>query len=102
MSIFSIFTFKKGFASVFSKENVQEFLTFVREQIVSYVDKKDLLGAEKKEAVDANTVAWVQEHLKGKHDIVDWLIDNILIPLIPVITQKIYDFLKEFVTDLTK
>ena len=100
--VLGAFSFKDAFAAVFSAENINEFFSFVRGEIVEYVAKKDLLGEEKKKAVDAKAIEWVELKCKGKNGIVDWIVDRVLIPLIPDLTQRVYDFLKEFVQDLTK
>ena len=96
------FSFKNAFAVVFSADNINEFFSFVRGEIVDYVAKKDLLGEEKKKAVDAKAIEWVELKCKGENGIIDWIVDHILIPLVPELTQRVYDFLKEFVQDLTK
>lgn len=102
MNIFSIFTLPKNLFKAFSKENIKAFLEFARDQIISYVSEKDLLGQEKKSKVDEACIAWVEEKIDTKHSIVLWIRDNLITPNIPVVTQGIYDFLKAYIKGLTK
>ena len=86
----------------FSKEGLQAFLEFAKDTIIKYVEKQDLLGPEKKARVDEMCTKYAQEHFKSDNELLQDLIDKVLIPFIPIVTQFIYDCLKKFVKDLTK
>ena len=99
MGLFDVFSFKKEAQKVVTKENFNTVLTTAREAIVSFVDK-EILGSEKKKRVDEIVVAKIIElTINVKNGLVLWVID-ILIDLVPVVTQLVYDFLKEKVENL--
>ena len=99
MGLFDVFSFKKEAQKVFNKENFNIVLTTAREAIISFVDK-EILGSEKKKRVDEIVVAKIIElTINVKNGLVLWVIDR-LIDLVPVITQLVYDFLKEKVENL--
>lgn len=99
MGLFDVFSFKKEAQKVFTKENFNIVLTTAREAIVSFVDK-EILGSEKKKRVDEIVVAKIIElTINVKNGLVLWVIDK-LIDLVPVVTQLVYNFLKEKVENL--
>lgn len=99
MGLFDVFSFKKEAQKVFNKENFNIVLTTAREAIVSFVDK-EILGSEKKKRVDEIVVVKIIELTANvKNGLVLWVIDR-LIDLVPVVTQLIYNFLKEKVENL--
>ena len=99
MGLFDVFSFKKEAQKVFTKENFNTVLTTAREAIVSFVNK-EILGSEKKKRVDEIVVAKIIElTINVKNGLVLWVIDK-LIDLVPVVTQLVYDFLKEKVENL--
>lgn len=99
MGLFDVFSFKKEAQKVFTKENFDTVLKTAREAIVSFVNK-DILGEQKKKRVDEIVIAKIIELTANiKNGLVLWLIDR-LIDLIPIVTQLIYDFLKEKVENL--
>ena len=99
MGLFDVFSFKKEAQKVFNKENFITVLATAREAIVSFVDK-EILGSEKKKRVDEIVVAKIIElTINVKNGLVLWVIDK-LIDLVPVVTQLIYNFLKEKVENL--
>ena len=99
MGLFDVFSFKKEAQKVFNKENFNIVLTTAREAIVSFVDK-EILGSEKKKRVDEIVIAKIIElTINVKNGLVLWVIDR-LIDLVPVVTQLIYNFLKEKVENL--
>lgn len=99
MGLFDVFSFKKEAQKVFTKENFDTVLKTAREAIVSFVNK-DILGEQKKKRVDEIVIAKIIELTANiKNGLVLWLIDK-LIDLIPIVTQLIYDFLKEKVENL--
>ena len=84
---------------VFSKENFSSILKTAREEIIKKISA-NIPGAEKKELVDNAVIVKIREiRSKCKNKLVAWLIDQI-IKVIPVVTQLIYDFLKEKVENL--
>ena len=101
MNIFGIFTLASSAKKVFSAENVKSFLTFIRAQIIYYVDKKELLGKDKKANVDARAIEYVKTHWFGYNSVLDWFLEKIFIPVIPIVTQAVYDLLKARVENLT-
>ena len=99
MSIFDVFSFKKEAEKVFTKENFSNILKLAREEIINRISDK-IPGSEKKILVDNVVIAKIREFRnKCKNKLVAWIIDQI-IKLIPVVTQLVYDFLKEKVTNL--
>ena len=99
MGLFDVFSFKKEAQKVFNRENFNIVLTTAREAIVSFVDK-EILGSEKKKRVDEIVVVKIIELTANvKNGLVLWVIDK-LIDLVPVVTQLVYDFLKEKVENL--
>ena len=99
--ILSVFTLGGNLQKVFSKENIKDFLNYMKDRIIDYVEEKDLLGEQKKAKVDELCIKWAQEHFASKNKIIQWIVDNLIIPAIPTITQLIYDCLKRFVNGLT-
>ena len=99
MGLFDVFSFKKEAQKVFNKENFNTVLKTAREAIISFVDK-DILGVQKKKRVDEIVIAKIIELTASiKNGLVLWLVDRI-IELVPIITQLVYDFLKEKVENL--
>ena len=99
MGLFDVFSFKKEAQKVFTKENFNTVLNTAREAIISFVNK-EILGSEKKKRVDEIVIAKIIElTVNVKNGLVLWVIDK-LIDLVPVVTQLIYNFLKEKVENL--
>lgn len=101
MGLFDVFTFKKDGKKIFSKEVFKEVLEEARKKIIEQA-KKNIPGVEKKAIVDEYIVALINKKVKEleiKNKWVLWLVDQI-IDLVPVVTQLIYDFLKEKVEAL--
>lgn len=71
----------------------------VKDKIIEQATS-DLAGYKKKEIVDTLLVNGLN-NLKGKHKIVDFIIDY-FISKVPCTTQKIYDQLKARVSGITK
>ncbi len=95
-----LFDFKSVAKKIFTKENFEEICNFAKNQIVIFVGKNDLLGKEKKEKVDKKVIAFLQEKLHSDNGFVKFII-NLLIAIVPAITQFIYDTLKARVDGLT-
>lgn len=101
MGLFDVFTFKKDGKKIFSKEVFKEVLEESREKIVEQAKAK-IPGEEKKSIVDKAVIAFIQAKVKTlevKNGLVLWLVNRI-IGLIPLVTQIVYNFLKEKVEAL--
>lgn len=101
MGLFNIFTFKKDGKKIFSKEVFKEVLEEARDRIVEQA-KAPISGEEKKAIVDKFVRAFIQAKVKSleiKNGLVLWIVNRI-IELIPLITQIVYNFLKERVKAL--
>ena len=99
MGLLDVFSFKKEAQKVFNSENFNSVLKTAREAIISFVNK-DILGEQKKKRVDEIVIVKIIELTNNvKNGLVIWLVDR-LIDLVPVVTQLIYDFLKEKVENL--
>lgn len=99
MGLFDAFSFKREAQKVFNKENFHKILLVAREAIVSFA-KDNMPGVEKKKRVDEIVSIKIRELVAGiSNKLVLWLVNRI-IDIIPVITQLIYDFLKEKVENL--
>lgn len=102
MSFFGIFSVKTDAKKTFCIQSIKEFFAFIRREIIGYVEAKDLLGSEKKEAVDEKVVEYVEGKFIGSNTVLNWLVRKIFIPVIPTITQAVYDLLREHVDGLTR
>ena len=101
MGLFDIFTFKKDSKKVFSKEVFKEVLEEARNCIIEQA-RAALAGEEKKALVDKIVIAFITAKIKSleiKNGLVLWLVDRV-IGLIPLVTQLVYNFLKEKVEAL--
>lgn len=99
MSIFDIFNFKKKFAEIATPENFENIKDAAREKIIEQVKAK-LTGEEKMQNVIDTVVIYIKEHIKSDNKIVQWCIDNLLIPNVRTICQAVYDLLKEVIKGL--
>ena len=102
MNIFSIFTAKKNASSLFSVENIENFLNFAQSSIKSAQRFKNLSGEEKKRKVDDACAAWIEENFKTNNAFLAWAVETILVPAIPTVTQCIYNFIKSNVQGITR
>ena len=100
MGLLDIFSFKKDFAEVANTANFDALKTFIRDKIVEQVKEKALSGIEKMDNVVEDVTEFIEDRIYSDNSIVQWLIDNILIPNVRVITQAVYDLLKETVKNL--
>ena len=99
MSIFDIFSFKKNFKEVFTSENFANLRDTIKKEIIKQI-KKNVPGQEKMDAVVQKAIDFINEHVHSKNSIVQWIIDNVLIKGIRLISQSIYDDLKQVVEGL--
>ena len=100
MGLLDIFSFKKDFTEVANTANFDALKTFIRDKIVEQVKEKALSGVEKMDNVVEDVTEFIEDRIYSDNSIVQWLIDNILIPNVRVITQAVYDLLKETVKNL--
>lgn len=102
MIIFDIFTFKKEATKVFSKENFQHILETAKDEIIKQAKENvNAKGPEKKIIVDKIVIAKIEvlKETYKKNGLIVWLL-NLIIKVIPTVTQLIYEFLKEKVENL--
>lgn len=99
MSIFDIFSFKKDFAQIATKENFEAIREVAKEAIIKQIKAK-IKGDKKMDKVVDIVVDFIKEHVHSDNKIVQWIIDNILIPNVRTICQAIYDDLKAIIENL--
>lgn len=99
MNILKLFT-PKNFKEIFSQENLTDVVDYAKSQIITYVNKNDLLGREKKQKVDDAVTMYVDLKFNSNNGLVK-LVAGLLKSAVPCITQLIYDYLKEVVDGLT-
>ena len=93
MGLFDIFTFKKESKKIFTKENFQIVLNCAKEEIIKQVKNK-LPGKEKMAIVEKAVISKIWELQNNtSNSVIKWLLD-LLILVVPVVTQFIYDTLK--------
>ena len=99
MSIFDIFSFKKKFQEVATKENIVSIIDLAREKIIDQVKEK-IDGDKKMDNVIEEIIEFIEEKIYSDNKLVQWLIDNILIPNVRTICQAIYELLNEHIKGL--
>lgn len=99
MSIFDIFSFKKNFTEVFNADTFKNLRDAIKSEIVKQI-KKNVPGQEKMDAVVLKVTDYIVKHVHSKNNIVQWIIDNVLIKGIRLLSQSIYDDLKEIIEGL--
>lgn len=100
MGLLDIFNFKKDFSAVATPENFDDIKTFAKTKILEQAKNKALAGVEKMNNVVDDVVNFIREKIHSDNKIVQWIIDNILIPNVRTICQAVYDLLKETVKNL--
>lgn len=100
--ITSIFTFKRKFQEAVSSEKVQDIIKKARLLIITYKEYSQLSGAEKKHRVDSLLGDYIKEVIHSDNEIVQWLLEKFVADGLPMITQFIYDHLKENVKGITR
>ena len=101
MSLFDIFTFKKEGKKIFNSSFFIEIFGVARKEIIKNI-QKNIPGEEKKKQVDIEVITAIYNRvqlLNIKNKVVLWLV-NELVEAIPVLTQLIYNFLKEKIENL--
>ena len=100
ISIFDLFNFKKKFTEIASKENFDFLRRVIKEEMKKQIKEKAKKGAEKMDAVVEAAIEYINKYMHSDNKIVQWIVDHILIKGIRVLTQSIYDDLKEVVEGL--
>lgn len=96
----SIFNFKTKSAETFNKDSLAVLADFIKATIINRIGT-ELSNAEKKVAVDNAVTNFVRNSFKSDNVFVQFLIEK-LIEAVPLITQIVYDFLKDRIEGLTK
>lgn len=102
MNILSIFTAKKSIKEQFTSENIDKFLTTAHEAIKAAQRFKAMSGTEKKAYVDDICTKWLKENIDTSNGVVYYIVNTILIPSVPFITQRVYDFVKSNISGITR
>lgn len=100
INILDLFNFKKKFEEVATKENFDYLRAVIKEEIKKQIKETAKKGAEKMDAVVEAAIAYINKYVHSKNTIVQWIIDHVLIKGIRVLTQSIYEDLKEVVEGL--
>lgn len=79
---------------------IKKMFQLTTSKILEYVNK-ELDGQEKKTQVDATITSWLTENALSLGTIQQFLVTQYFIPIIPVITQAIYDCLKQRIEGIT-
>lgn len=79
---------------------IKKMFQLTTSKILEYVNK-ELDGQEKKTQVDATITSWLTENALNLGTIQQFLVTQYFIPIIPVITQAIYDCLKQRIEGIT-
>ena len=79
---------------------IKKMFQLTTSKILEYVNK-ELDGQEKKTQVDASITSWLTENTTKLGMIQQFLVTQYFIPIIPVITQSVYDCLKQKIEGLT-
>ena len=70
-------------------------------KILEYVNK-ELEGQEKKAEVDAAINVWLTDNIAGLGVVQKFIVTQYLVPTIPIVTQAIYNCLKQKIEGLTE
>lgn len=95
-----ILTFKSKVTEVLNNKNIKEVVIFIKDTIECLKDE-NIENEEKKQELDSLTVGFIEARLKSNNIYVQFLI-NVLIECVPLITQLIYDLLKDRIDGITK
>ena len=82
-------------------EVIKRMFQLTTAKILEYVNK-ELEGQEKKAQVDASVTTWLTDVVSKLGVVQQFLITQYVIPTVPVITQSIYDCIKQKVEGLTE
>jgi len=79
---------------------IKNLIQLTTTKIIEHVNK-EFDGKEKKTRVDAAITTWVTDNIVKLGTVQKFIITQYIIPIIPVITQAIYDCLKQKVEGIT-
>lgn len=79
---------------------VKKIFQLATSKILEYVNK-EIDGKEKKTQVDAAITSWVSDNITKLGAVQQFLVTQYIIPTVPVITQALYDCLKQRIEGLT-
>lgn len=82
-------------------EVIKRMFQLTTAKILEYVNK-ELEGQEKKAQVDASVTTWLTDAVSKLGVVQQFLITQYVIPTVPVITQSVYDCIKQKVEGLTE
>ena len=100
INILDVFNFKKEFGKIATKENFDYLRVTIKEAIKKQAKKAEVKGREKMDAVVAEAIDYINKYMHSKNKLVQWIIDHVLIKGIRILTQSIYEDLKEVVEGL--
>lgn len=80
---------------------IRKMFQLTTSKILEYVNK-ELEGQEKKAQVDASITAWLTDCVAKLGVVQQFFVTQYFIPTVPVITQSIYDCVKQKVEGLTE
>lgn len=99
MSIFDLFSFKKKFAEVATKENFDFLRKVIKEEIKKQAKDAGKKGIEKMDAVVQSAEEYIHKYMHSDNKIVQGIID-IFAKGVRSFAQSIYEDLKEIVEGL--
>ena len=100
INIFDLFNFKKKFAEIATKENFDFLRRVIKEEIKRQAKKNSKKGAEKMDAVVKAAEEYINKYMHSDNSIVQWIVNHVFIKGIRILTQSIYDDLKEVIEGL--
>lgn len=100
INIFDLFNFKKRFAEIATKENFEFLRRVIKEEIKKQAKNHEKEGKEKMDAVVKAAEEYIRKYMSSDNGIVQWVVDHVFIKGLRILTQSIYDDLKEVVADL--
>lgn len=99
MGLFDLFTFKGQITDLFSATNIRSIFDKAKTTIIEQVKEK-YPGKEKMAVVEIAVSNAISNKAAGcTNKLVLWVV-NLILKNVPVITQAIYDYLKEKVENL--
>lgn len=99
MSIFDLFSFKKKFAEIATKENFDFLRRVIKEEIRKQAKDAGKKGIEKMDAVVKSAEEYIHKYMHSNNKIVQGIVD-IFAKGVRAFAQSIYDDLKEIVEGL--
>ena len=100
MSIISYFSFKEKIKTLFTIEKITALKNQIKKEIISYVNKHELLGEEKKALVVESIKKYIKHNFVSSNVITSFVF-SILITNTPIIVQIIYELLEDYIDGLT-